>query len=185
MTVCVWVYTLHNTHIHTRCGNVWCVCVFTCVRSHFCGVIRAHMCMERAQGWCWMSFLIVLHFIFLRSYFYFCVCICACICTCSAYRGQKRAPDPLELKLQAFVSHFGWVLGADLWFFTRAKGALNFWPISLAPILLRQGFSLDLMWGFVWGSQISAPVLWLQVAQCLNFMRVLGILTPALPLSCK
>lgn len=40
-----------------------------------------------------------------------CVCMSICYVYSSAYKGQKRAPDFLELKLQAVVSCLQWVLG--------------------------------------------------------------------------
>lgn len=35
------------------------------------------------------------------------------------YRGQKRAPDPLEQELQVVMSHPKWVLAAKPRYFTR------------------------------------------------------------------
>ena len=45
-------------------------------------------------------------------------CVCACTCGHSAYRGQKRASDPLELELelelQVVVRSLTQVLGTEL-----------------------------------------------------------------------
>ena len=105
-------YIHYTIHTYTQCVVVCsvCVCVFTCVWDHTSMEAYMHICAWKTQGWCWMSSLIALHFIFLRIYFYFCVCICVCAYAyaCSACGGQKRASDSLELELQAFVSHFQW-----------------------------------------------------------------------------
>lgn len=39
--------------------------------------------------------------------------------TYSIYRGQKRAPDPLEQELQVIMSHPKWVLAAKPGYFPR------------------------------------------------------------------
>lgn len=54
---------------------------------------------------------------------FMCVCVCfVCMCVCSmfmphALRGQKRAPEPLELVLQMLGSgNQTWVLWKSSWF---------------------------------------------------------------------
>lgn len=42
-----------------------------------------------------------------------------------SHRGQKRAPDPLELELRVVVSSLTWVLGTELLFFTTASSPLT------------------------------------------------------------
>lgn len=41
-----------------------------------------------------------------------------------AYKGQKKASDPLEMALQAIVSHLTWELGTEFQSSTRATSAL-------------------------------------------------------------
>jgi hypothetical protein len=60
----------------------------------------------------------------------FCVSVCH-VCT-GAHRGQKRPSNPLELGLQALVSHPVWVLGSELGSSVRAIYALTHEP-SLQP----------------------------------------------------
>jgi hypothetical protein len=45
-----------------------------------------------------------------------CVCLCVCVCVCVSVCGRifmkagiSRAPAPLELDLQMFVSHPAWL----------------------------------------------------------------------------
>lgn len=38
--------------------------------------------------------------------------------------GQKRVPDPLELRIKAVVSHLMWVLGTELTSFRIAASGL-------------------------------------------------------------
>lgn len=40
---------------------------------------------------------------YFKSRIYACMSVCAGICECSTRRGQKRALEPLELQLQAFL----------------------------------------------------------------------------------
>lgn len=39
---------------------------------------------------------------------------CVVYVCASAYKGQKRRLDPLEVELQAFVSHLAFVVGFEL-----------------------------------------------------------------------
>lgn len=61
------------------------------------------------------------------------MCICVpCYCLSVAFRGHKRAPYPLELKLETVISYI-WVLGTQPGSFVRAINAPNRLAISVAP----------------------------------------------------
>lgn len=74
-------------------------------------------------------------FHFVLNYMFECVSVCVgggkYACECSAHGGQKRKADPLELNLQAVVSHL-WVLGIQLRSSARASSALTAEP-ALPP----------------------------------------------------
>lgn len=57
-------------------------------------------------------FIFRIYFIFINMYVSHCVCMCVCtlmcICWVGALRGQKKASESLELKLQAVVSLLTW-----------------------------------------------------------------------------
>lgn len=64
-----------------------------------------HVCME-VRDWHWMSSPMDLYLFILLLYVYECF-DCACLCTAcmpSAFRGQKRALELSDLKLQRNVS---------------------------------------------------------------------------------
>lgn len=48
------------------------------------------------------------------------MCMCVCLHVeqsehgCSAYRGQKRSSEPLEMELQGVVGHLMWARGTRL-----------------------------------------------------------------------
>lgn len=50
----------------------------------------------------------------------------------NARRGQQRALDPLEMKLQVFMNRLTWVLGIELSSFARTVSILSCWAISPA-----------------------------------------------------
>lgn len=58
---------------------------------------------------------------------------------CSAHKGQKRLLDPLELELQAVVSHAIWMLGLDL---NSLQCVLLTTELSLAP-QIKKAFSKE------------------------------------------
>lgn len=49
---------------------------------------------------------------------------------------QEGALDPLELKSQAFVNSFTWVLGSELQGPNREESTFKCWFLSLVPELL-------------------------------------------------
>lgn len=53
---------------------------------------------------------------------YMCICLLMfmCVCRCMCPRGQKKAWDPLDLKLQVVVNCPVWVPGTKSSFSTRA-----------------------------------------------------------------
>lgn len=77
-----------------------------------------------------------MHYIYIYLYEFMCT---ACL---QAHRGQKRTVDPLQLKLQMFVSCLAGA-GSS----TRAANALNRGTISLSPIyvILNSILSVDLI----------------------------------------
>ena len=85
-----------------------CVCMCACM----CNSVYVCVCMHACATVC------------------VCVCVCVCVyaCECSAHGGQKRAPDTLELKLQAVESCLLWVLGTELRSCGRAASALTAEP---------------------------------------------------------
>lgn len=55
------------------------------------------------------------------------VCVCGHVLqSTDAHRDRKRVSYPLELELQAIVSHLVWVQGTELESFAGAVAALNF-----------------------------------------------------------
>lgn len=78
----------------------------------------------------------------LRFYFWLCVSVCVCVCSmckwvlCPQRSGEKRALDPLELELQAIMSHLMQMLGAKLWSSGKAARLLITEPSFQALIML-------------------------------------------------
>lgn len=54
-------------------------------------------------------------------FYLFILCVCEYDCRCPW--NLKRAPNPLEQELEAFVSHTTEMLGLELWSFVRAASA--------------------------------------------------------------
>lgn len=68
-----------------------------------------------------------------------CMCVCGCACVSAvACRIQKRAPDSLELDLQAVAGSLIWALGTELGSSVRLASALN--PRAIFPVPDRWNF---------------------------------------------
>lgn len=70
-----------------------------------------------------MQGFLFLRFILLFVYVW-CILVPATGMSMPAYKGQKKASDPLEMALQAIVSHLTWVLGTEFQSSTRASSVL-------------------------------------------------------------
>jgi hypothetical protein len=74
-------------------------------------------------------------------------------CGPGAQGRQKRASDPLKLKLQTVVSYHVWVLGTKPGSSPNIASALNYWAISLWPcyvfLVLWSWLSISLLI-FIW-----------------------------------
>lgn len=66
-------------------------------------------------------------FIFIFYYLSVCFCVCSILSYAWYHRGQKRALDPLKLKLQMFVSHH---VGTGNWTQVLVKSSQCFQPLS-------------------------------------------------------
>lgn len=67
--------------------------------------------------------------IYLYLYVRVCICVSVCEVSASAHGGQKRTSDPLEMELQANVSHPKWVLGKERWYLEEQQ---EFFPAEMS-----------------------------------------------------
>lgn len=69
---------------------------------------------------------------------YVSACECICICEVECPQRPERAPDPLEMELEAVLRFPSWVLRTKLRSSTKAVCTLNCWANSPVPLILRE-----------------------------------------------